>query len=91
MKLHADKPDTHTITSYGEGWIEVNGQRFDHSLIVSSLPGATATIPATLWNVEVTELTLSDASAEAAFRLASVCSESGKWMEEDEEDDFEIE
>ncbi len=42
MKLQPDKSNSLTINAYGEGWIEVNGQRFDHSLIVSSLPGATA-------------------------------------------------
>ena len=36
MKLHADKPDTHTITSYGEGWIAVNGQRHEGSLLLTS-------------------------------------------------------
>ncbi len=41
MKLQPDKSNSLTINAYGEGWIEVNGQRFDHSLIVSSLPGAT--------------------------------------------------
>jgi len=40
MKLQPDKSNSLTINAYGEGWIEVNGQRFDHSLIVSSLPGA---------------------------------------------------
>ena len=39
-----------------------------------------------LSNVEVTDLTLSDALVEAAFRLASVCSEAGEWMEEDDDD-----
>jgi len=41
MKLQPDKSNSLTINAYGEGWIEVNGQRFEHSLIVSSLPGAT--------------------------------------------------
>ena len=41
MKLQPDKSNCLTINAYGEGWIEVNGQRFDRSLIVSSLPGAT--------------------------------------------------
>ncbi|MBP6220622.1 MAG: Mth938-like domain-containing protein [Limnohabitans sp.] len=40
MKLQPDKSNSLTINAYGEGWIEVNGQKFDHSLIVSSLPGA---------------------------------------------------
>jgi uncharacterized protein len=40
MKLQPDKSTSLTINAYGEGWIEVNGQKFTHSLIVSSLPGA---------------------------------------------------
>ena len=47
---------------------------------------------ALVWNVEVQELTLSDPAAEAAFRLASVCSSGGDdWSmgEEDEEGEEE--
>ncbi|MEK7347036.1 MAG: Mth938-like domain-containing protein [Pseudomonadota bacterium] len=40
MKLQPDRSNGLTINAYGEGWIEVNGQKFSHSLIVSSLPGA---------------------------------------------------
>ncbi|TNF56830.1 MAG: hypothetical protein EP308_03465 [Burkholderiales bacterium] len=36
MKLHADRHDTVAITAYGDGWIAVNGQRYDHSVVVSS-------------------------------------------------------
>ncbi|MGE0348626.1 Mth938-like domain-containing protein [Hydrogenophaga sp.] len=36
MKLHADKPDTLAITSYGEGWVAVNGQRHTGSLVLAS-------------------------------------------------------
>jgi uncharacterized protein len=36
MKLHADKLDTQSITSYGEGWIAVNGQRHASSLVLAS-------------------------------------------------------
>lgn len=36
MKLHADKPDVQTITAYGEGWVAVNGQRHQTSLVLSS-------------------------------------------------------
>jgi uncharacterized protein len=36
MKLHADKLDTQSITSYGEGWIAVNGQRHAGSLVLTS-------------------------------------------------------
>ena len=40
MKLQPDKSNSLTINAYGEGWIEVNGQKFSHSLVVSSLPGS---------------------------------------------------
>lgn len=40
MKLQPDKSNNLTINAYGPGWIEVNGQRFTSSLIVSSLAGA---------------------------------------------------
>jgi uncharacterized protein len=36
MKLHADKLDAQSITSYGEGWIAVNGQRHAGSLVLAS-------------------------------------------------------
>ena len=36
MKLHADKLDTQSVTSYGEGWIAVNGKRHDGSLVLAS-------------------------------------------------------
>ena len=37
MKLQPDKSDAPTINAYGQGWIEVNGQRHSESLVVSSL------------------------------------------------------
>jgi len=40
MKLQPDKSNGLTINAYGPGWIEVNGQRFTRSLIVTSLAGA---------------------------------------------------
>jgi uncharacterized protein len=40
MKLQPDKSNSLTINAYGPGWIEVNGQKFTHSLVVSSLPGS---------------------------------------------------
>jgi uncharacterized protein len=46
MKLQPDKSNSLTINAYGPGWIEVNGQKFEQSLTVSSLPGA---IPSA-WN-----------------------------------------
>jgi len=36
MKLHADKPDLHTFTAYGDGWIAINGQRHEQSLVLAS-------------------------------------------------------
>jgi uncharacterized protein len=38
MKLQPDKSNAPVINAYGRGWIEVNGQKHDQSLIVSSLP-----------------------------------------------------
>jgi uncharacterized protein len=40
MKLQPDKSNSLTINAYGPGWLEVNGQKFNHSLCVSSFPGA---------------------------------------------------
>jgi len=39
MKLHADKADVSTITSYGQGWIAIDGQRQTDSLVLSSMSG----------------------------------------------------
>ncbi|WP_280192432.1 Mth938-like domain-containing protein [Delftia sp. PS-11] len=36
MKLHADKSNVQTITGYGPGWLAVDKEKFDHSLIVSA-------------------------------------------------------
>lgn len=36
MKLHADKPDSNTITAYGDGWFSVNGERFASSMVLAS-------------------------------------------------------
>ncbi|WP_439518635.1 Mth938-like domain-containing protein [Hydrogenophaga sp.] len=44
MKLHADQPDSQSITAYGPGWIAVNGQRQENSLVLS------ATHPLQAWN-----------------------------------------
>jgi len=44
MKLHADQPDSQSITAYGPGWIAVNGQRQENSLVLS------ATYPLQAWN-----------------------------------------
>lgn len=36
MKLHADQPDVQTITAYGAGWVAVDNQRHQTSLVLSS-------------------------------------------------------
>jgi uncharacterized protein len=36
MKLHADHPDSQSITAYGPGWIAVNGQRQENSVVLSA-------------------------------------------------------
>ncbi|TNF58349.1 MAG: hypothetical protein EP306_13340 [Burkholderiales bacterium] len=36
MKLHADRNDHLAITAYGEGWLAINGQRHESSLVISS-------------------------------------------------------
>ena len=38
MKLQPDKSSAPTINAYDRTWIEVNGIRHEHSLVVSSLP-----------------------------------------------------
>lgn len=36
MKLHPDQSSVQTITSYGSGWIAVDGERIEHSVIIGS-------------------------------------------------------
>jgi uncharacterized protein len=36
MKLHPDKPDVQIITAYGDGWVAVDGQKYQSSLMLSS-------------------------------------------------------
>lgn len=36
MKLHPDPTSVQTISSYGDGWIAVDGERLDSSVIVGS-------------------------------------------------------
>lgn len=36
MKLQPDKSDVQSITGYGPGWISVDGERIQHSVVVSS-------------------------------------------------------
>ena len=40
MKLQPDKSSAPIISGHGPGWVGVNGQRFTHSLLVSSRAGA---------------------------------------------------
>jgi len=37
MKLQPDRIQTLAVTGYGEGWIAVNGEKFTHSIVLSSL------------------------------------------------------
>lgn len=39
MKLHADKPDSLSVTAYGDGWVAVNGQRHEASLVLGASSG----------------------------------------------------
>jgi uncharacterized protein len=39
MKLHADQATTTSIQAHGEGWIQVNGQRYTRSVLVTSAQG----------------------------------------------------
>ena len=55
MKLQPDKSNAPTINAYGEGWIEVNGQKFTQAMRVSSLPNT----PPGPWSVQHFD-TLSD-------------------------------
>ena len=36
MKLHPDKSNVQTITAYGAGWIAVDGERIEASVIIGS-------------------------------------------------------
>lgn len=36
MKFHADKPDTLSISAIGDGWVAINGERHENSLVVTS-------------------------------------------------------
>ena len=38
MKLQPDKSPAPLINAHGAGWIQVSGQRFEHSLLLSSNP-----------------------------------------------------
>ena len=34
MKFQADATSGNAVTGYGAGWVSVNGQRFEHSLVI---------------------------------------------------------
>ena len=36
MKLQPDKSEVQTITAYGSGWIAINNERFEHSMVIDS-------------------------------------------------------
>ena len=36
MKLQPDRMDVLAVTGYGEGWIGINGDKVEHSVIISS-------------------------------------------------------
>lgn len=36
MKLHPDAIQGSSVTGYGPGWVEVNGERFTSSLVISA-------------------------------------------------------
>ncbi|NBX53900.1 MAG: hypothetical protein EBT70_02315 [Betaproteobacteria bacterium] len=36
MKLQPDRMDVQAVTGYGAGWIAINGEKFQRSLIISS-------------------------------------------------------
>ncbi|MCO4088599.1 MAG: hypothetical protein HEQ17_06500 [Limnohabitans sp.] len=40
MKLQPDKSSSTIINAHGLGWIQINGTRFQSSLVVSSIPGS---------------------------------------------------
>jgi uncharacterized protein len=36
MKFHADKSDSLSITAIGKGWVAINGERHENSMVVTS-------------------------------------------------------
>lgn len=34
MKFHADVHPGNAVSGYGDGWVSVNGERFNHSLVI---------------------------------------------------------
>ena len=41
MKLQPDRFDVPSVTAYGEGWLAVNGQRFERSVMLGGAAGVT--------------------------------------------------
>ncbi|MDT8992123.1 Mth938-like domain-containing protein [Curvibacter sp. APW13] len=42
MKFQPDAATSYSIHSYGEGWIRINGERYNNSLLLSSTEGVLA-------------------------------------------------
>ena len=42
MKLQPDRFDVPYVTAYGNGWLAINGQRFEGSILLGGEAGATA-------------------------------------------------
>ena len=36
MKLQPDKSDVQSVSAYGRGWVAIDGERFTHSIVISS-------------------------------------------------------
>ena len=36
MKLQPDKPDVQTLTAHGPGWVAINNERVEHSVVLGS-------------------------------------------------------
>jgi len=36
MKLQPDKSAVQSVSAYGPGWVAIDGERFEHSLVISS-------------------------------------------------------
>jgi len=36
MKLQPDRPDVQTVTAHGPGWVAINGERVDASVVIGS-------------------------------------------------------
>jgi uncharacterized protein len=41
MKLQPDRFDVPSVTAYGEGWLAVNGQRYESSVMLGGVAGVT--------------------------------------------------